>query len=169
MSSFWVSSCDYIDILRYYLYLGVLRLPVLPVCVFNVVRFDDLCLFSSGSMICVSSLRVWLTYQVATKRLHVHLTVSVYGIHLHCIGVLSLSSLLIPLLLSLSLSFSSSHPSLALSLSLSLSVNVGVHLVCVYTIEVIGSVEYERSVPHCARYWGFCLKSPWVSMTVLSN
>jgi hypothetical protein len=47
-------------------------------------------------------------------------------------------------------------------------VNVGVHI-CVYTIEVIGSVEYERSVPHCARYWGFCLKSPWVSMTVLSN
>jgi hypothetical protein len=31
-------------------------------------------------------------------------------------------------------------------------VNVGVHIVCVYTIEVIGSVEYERSVPHCARY-----------------
>jgi hypothetical protein len=30
-------------------------------------------------------------------------------------------------------------------------VNVGVHI-CVYTIEVIGSVEYERSVPHCARY-----------------
>ena len=48
MSSFRVSSCDYIDILRYYLYLGVLRLPVLPVCVFNVVRFDDLCLFSSS-------------------------------------------------------------------------------------------------------------------------
>ena len=41
-------SCYYIDILRYYLYSGVLRLPVLPVCVFNVVRFDDLCLFSSS-------------------------------------------------------------------------------------------------------------------------
>ena len=93
---------------------------------------------SFGSMIRVSSLRVWLTYQVATKRLHVHLTV-------HCIGDLSLSSLLIPLLLSLSLSFSSSHPSLALSFSL--SVNVGVHI-CVYTLEVIGSVEYERTVPH---------------------
>ena len=118
---------------------------------------------SFGSMICVSSLRVWLTYQVATKRLHVHLTV-------HCIGVLSLSSLLIPLLLSLSLFllFSSLSCSLFLSLSLSLSVNVGVHI-CVYTLEVIGSVEYERSVPHWARYWGFCLKSSWVSMTVLSN
>ena len=49
MSSFRVSSCDYVDMLRCHLYfLGVLGVPVLPVCVFNVVRFDDLCLFSSS-------------------------------------------------------------------------------------------------------------------------
>jgi hypothetical protein len=38
-------SCHYIDMLRYYLYLGVLRLPVLPVCDgvwVLVVRFDNL-------------------------------------------------------------------------------------------------------------------------------
>ncbi len=62
---------------------------------------------------------------------------SVYGINLHCIGVLSLSSLLIPLLL---------------SLSLFLSVNVGVYIVCLYTLEVLGAVEYERSFTHCALY-----------------
>jgi hypothetical protein len=36
---------------------------------------------SFGSMICVSSLRVWLTYQVATKRLHVHLIVHQFAVH----------------------------------------------------------------------------------------
>ena len=60
---------------------------------------------------------------------------SVYGINLHCIGVLSLSSLLIPLLL-----------------SLSLSVSVGVYIECVLIAGVIGAVEYERSFTHCARY-----------------
>ena len=64
-------------------------------------------LMSFGSMICVSSLRVWLTYQVAT--------------------------------------------------------------ICMFIAEVIGAVEYERSFTHCALYWSFCVKSPWVSMTVLSK
>ncbi len=53
---------------------------------------------------------------------------------LHCIGVLSLSPL-----------------ALSLALSLSLSVNIDVYIVCVYTAEVIGAVEYERSFTHCAR------------------
>ena len=73
---------------------------------------------------------------------------------LSCSLSLSLSPLLIPLLL---------------SLSLSLSVNVGVHIVCMYIAEVIGAVEYERSFTHCALHWSFCLKSPWVLMTVLSD
>ena len=141
MSSFRVSSCDYIDILRYYLYLGVLRLPVLPVCVFNVVRFDDLCLFSS-SVVNLSGCDQALA--CTSNDIGVWYPSSLYW----C-----------------SLSFFSSHPSLALSLSLfllfsslscalslSLSVSVGVHVLCVYTIEVIGSVENERSVPHSARY-----------------
>ena len=36
---------------------------------------------SFGSMICVSSLRVWLTYQTATKRLRVHLTVFQFAMY----------------------------------------------------------------------------------------
>ena len=40
----------------------------------------------------------------------------------------------------------------SLSCSLSLSVSVGVYMVCLYTAEVIGAVEYKRSFTHCARY-----------------
>ncbi len=43
-----------IDMLRYYLHLGVLGVPVLPVCGGEwslVVHFDDLCLFQCGSLI----------------------------------------------------------------------------------------------------------------------
>ena len=123
-------SCHYIDILRYYLYSGVLRLPVLPVCVFNVVRFDDLCLFSS-SVVNLSGCDQALA--CTSNRTLYWRSLSFFSSHPSLALSLSLSPLLIPLLL---------------SLSLSLSVNVGVHIVCVYTIEVIGSVEYERSVPH---------------------
>ena len=150
MSSFRVSSCDYIDILRYYLYLGVLRLPVLPVCVFNVVRFDDLCLFSS-SVVNLSGCDQALACTSNRTSIRSAQMRSVYGINLHCIGVFSLSSLLIPLLLSLSLFLLFSSLSCSLSLSLSLSVSVGVYIVCVFIVEVIGAVEYERSFTHCAR------------------
>jgi hypothetical protein len=54
MTSFRVSARDYIDMLRYYLHLGVLGVPVLPVCGGEwslVVHFDDLRLFECGSLI----------------------------------------------------------------------------------------------------------------------
>ena len=113
MSSFRVSSCDYIDILRYYLYLGVLRLPVLPVCVFNVVRFDDLCLFSS-SVVNLSDCDQALA--CTSNRTSIRSAFWFVCSKIDAIGVWYQSSLYW-----CSLSFFSSHPSLAFSLSLSLS------------------------------------------------
>ena len=109
MSSFRISSCDYIDILRYYLYLGVLRLPVLPVCVFNVVRFDDLCLFSS-SVVNLSGCDQALA--CTSNRTSIRSAFWFVCSKIDAIGVWYQSSLYWR-----SLSFFSSHPSLALSLS----------------------------------------------------
>ena len=96
-------SCHYIDILRYYLYSGVLRLPVLPVCVFNVVRFDDLCLFSS-SVVNLSGCDQALA--CTSNRTLYWCSLSFFSSHPSLALSLSLSPLLIPLLLPLSLSLS---------------------------------------------------------------
>ncbi len=72
MSSFRVSSCDYIDILSS------------TICTWEYLDYPYYPFVSSmsfGSMICVSSLRVWLTYQTATKRLRVHLTVHQFAMY----------------------------------------------------------------------------------------
>ena len=143
MSSFRVPSCDYIDILRYHLYFWeYLVYPYYPcVMVSGSWSFD--------SIICDSSSVVHLSYcdqafACTSNRISIRHVSCFVCIRIDAIGVWMLTVFVFSLFLLFS--------SLSCSLSLSLCECWCVYIVCVYTLEVLGAVEYERSFTHCARY-----------------